>query len=244
MSCLRRVTRIVFLMAIIAGFSTTMPFTAAFAQNTDQSTAQNDAAWKAVPDFTPKPDAATLTAPDWAMSNKTPAKTNDPHFYQRCLQGSNPVLPPKDRRDMCACMDAKQIELSRTAQPDNWLSAIDKRHASAYEIFVTQVFAPCFYLEGFALGARECYRNWQFKDYFPNQRAFNDYCTCYANAAQNYMQEYAPAFLAAQFANPVTHARSTVIDPVELVMQSTDYTMYMYNQRQRCTRIYGYQVNE
>jgi hypothetical protein len=100
------------------------------------------------------------------------------------------------------------------------------------------------YLEAFALGARECYRNSKFFNQFPDGRAINDYCTCYANAAETYVRKYAQPLLAARLADPVTNKMDQERNPADIVMHNTDYTMYMYRERQRCTAIYGYRFNE
>ncbi len=201
---------------------------------------------KEVPAFTPIPEDSSSDRVDWGQFMPQNAAPSKPHgdFFESCMLTSDNTLPGTDQRDMCACMAAYKESIDKKPHDMYWTNTIKRRLVTPYETFVTQVFAPCMYLEAFTLSARQCYRESHYANLFANQRAFDNYCTCYADAGEKYVHDYAQPMLAAKMANPTYDEVLHPPDPAQSVMNDIDFRTYMDGKRRQCIGLYQVRMDE
>lgn len=192
---------------------------------------------KTLPVFQSAPVGITVGGADWSQfSLKPQASAPKPDFYLRCMSGPDPVLSDSDQRAMCACMAAHQAQVDASEEDRAWYSMLARRVATPYETFVTKVYAPCMFVEARPVALDDCHARTNDRIVFANQGRFEQYCTCYAQAAERYTRAYAQPLMAAKLAENEQNGLQALSDPSRLVTGDGDYQIYMAARRQDCMR--------
>lgn len=188
-----------------------------------------------------------IDKPDWSQTiTDMQGDTQSDHpFYERCLIGANASLPPEDQKALCACMAAQDFQDRSVRRDDEyWVAKLNTRLITPFEHFLTNVYAPCAYIELRIRAYDECQRQTGMKILFPDQASFEKYCVCYGRSAENYVKSYAQPLISAWlFSNLDTRQRENK-SPSRIIMDDVYYNIAIDQKRQQCMERYSRQPNE
>jgi hypothetical protein len=193
---------------------------------------------KALPDFAPVQKGDAIESPDWSQFQpQKEIQTETPDvFFKRCMSGG-PTLPVKDQEALCACM-AANVEASTSAKNpvQSWSGAVARKQETPYEYFLTDTYASCAWVEMGVRANDDCYRQTRFRVMFRTDQAFDRYCTCYGQESEAYIKKFAKPLFEAYLASPAAKKDKESKPPSRIIMDNTEYNIYMEKARDRCMR--------
>lgn len=196
---------------------------------------------KQLPDFTTGKKGDALQSPDWSQfqpQQKVQTETPDV-FFKRCMSGT-PTLPANDQEALCACM-AANVEASTSGRNpvQTWAGSVIRKQQTPYEYFLTDTYASCAWVEMSVRANDDCYRQTRYRVMFRTDKSFDLYCKCYSQEGEAYVKKFAKPLFEAYLASPAAKKDQESKPPSRIIMDNTEYNIYMEKARDRCMRRYS-----
>ena len=151
------------------------------------------------------------------------------NFFNECVE--KPFTSYNEDTDLafCACSAANYQKWLGSSESDaaSMMSDIRKTELTA-EQTLYKIYAPCLYIPVQEMEYDDCLYNKKARISDPNR--LHGYCACMSEGIAEFYQNYASPYL-----EYMENRRSRVMDPVEMVKQSGDFSDHNYATMISCT---------